>query len=326
MLRITSIRKDLRQGFRNLHRYWGLKLEYKIRYSNRLIEKVFENHSKPVVCWSGGKDSTVILHLILKYAPDIPVIYNDTGVEFPETRSFVKQIASEWNLNLFVAKPNRGETFWNCVKMHGWPMFGKAQALSIEQARRTGNIRSSLSAFERTLALEGVSISSRCCDFTRERPTKRVESEIGANAKFLGIMASESRSRMRLFVDHGDYYFVKRYFGRRRGMWKASPISVWQENDIWEYHSLYNLPHCSLYDMGHQRNGCWPCAMGIKFGQLGRLRISHPKLFRYLILRTELGTQIIKAKLALDTNSNYEFSKLKRESILEAYPCFFDRF
>ena len=68
--------------------------------------------------------------------------------------------------------------------------------------------------------------------------------------------------------------------------------------------------------------------MGIRNGQLGRLRISHPHLFRYLILRTSLGEQLLKARLALDndeTESNQYLEKHRIKHIIELYPCFFDR-
>jgi 3'-phosphoadenosine 5'-phosphosulfate sulfotransferase (PAPS reductase)/FAD synthetase len=264
-----------------------------------------------------------MLHLILRYLPNIPVIYNDTGVEFPETRAFVRELADDWNLNLHYARPLKEESFWLCVKKYGWPILGKAQAQSVEKALRSGNIRPTMSATERTLALNDVRVSSRCCEFTRERPTKRKEQELGADLKFVGIIAHESRSRIRLFVDHGAYYEVKRYFGRGKNIWKVNPLAIWLEEDVWQYHSLYGIPHCRLYDLGHKRNGCWPCAMGVRNGQLARLRLSHPKLFQYLILRTPLGTELLKARLAI--KGELEVSTIDLKQLLSVRPCFFDR-
>ena len=41
---------------------------------------------------SGGKDSTVLLDLARRIYPDIPAVFIDTGLEYPELRDFVKTI------------------------------------------------------------------------------------------------------------------------------------------------------------------------------------------------------------------------------------------
>ena len=63
MPRPKSIRKDLTAGWRRLYQLWELSCKEKKRYALSLLEKVFNKHQNPVVCWSGGKDSTVALHL-----------------------------------------------------------------------------------------------------------------------------------------------------------------------------------------------------------------------------------------------------------------------
>ena len=56
----------------------------------------------------GGKDSLVVLHLALSVEPNVPVVFFDSGAEFPETYEFVQQIAQEWKLNfqVYAAKPS----------------------------------------------------------------------------------------------------------------------------------------------------------------------------------------------------------------------------
>jgi phosphoadenosine phosphosulfate reductase len=72
-----------------------------------------------VVAFSGGKDSLVALHLALHTVnPEIPVLFSSTTVEFPETIQYVRDLAKEWRLNLFIAKPR--ESFFTAVRELGW--------------------------------------------------------------------------------------------------------------------------------------------------------------------------------------------------------------
>lgn len=356
---------NLRTGFRRLKRRRAWTLEKKIEYADRLLKRVLKKHDRPVVCWSGGKDSTVLLHLALRHNPEIDVLFNDTGVEFPETRQFVDQIVEDWGIvNFHLAKPERGEGFWDVTKQYGWPILGKEQSDNIERGRRrlrarveegelqepetriplsgcSGQSNSSyldnvegfekLSGMERVLVSYDVDISTRCCRFLKEKPTKKVEARLGVDCKILGIMASESRRRSLLWIDHGEYYYVKRYYTHTKGIWKALPMAIWTEDDIWEYHERYDVPSCSLYDMGYDRNGCWTCGMGVKFGHFGRLRQSHPKLFRFLMLRTEMGQQLLRTKMVLNgTQQDLDalgkwVDDIDMKVLLSQRPCFFDK-
>jgi len=316
----------MRRGWKKLNRYWKWDLDTKVEYSHKLLDLVLEKHQRPVICWSGGKDSTVVLHLVKQRIPDIPVIHVDSGVDFPETIEFVNFLASLWKLNLVISRPNENEGFWEIGSKYGWPIFGKNIASNVERAVRTGNIRSQMSSLERILAENHVHISARCSEFIQEKPSKRVEKLLEADLKIIGLRASESRARARLWVDYGDYYFVKRYFGRNKGIWKANPIAIWTEEDIWKYHRKHRIPRCKLYDMGYTRNGCWPCAMGVRNGQLKRLRKNHPRLFKYLITQTRIGKELLKIKTILTKPVRGITLRTKNlRSMLETNPDFFDK-
>ncbi|MEZ0345509.1 MAG: phosphoadenosine phosphosulfate reductase family protein [Infirmifilum sp.] len=74
-----------------------------------------------VVSFSGGKDSLVALHLALKaFGPDkIKVLFNNTGIEFPETVEYVRRLADKMGLDLIVA--DAGDAFWRGVSVMGPP-------------------------------------------------------------------------------------------------------------------------------------------------------------------------------------------------------------
>ena len=325
MPRASAIRKDLRLGLTELHELWRLPLSRKIDLSLKCIEATINAFERPALAWSGGKDSTVLLHLVMQFNDRIPIIFVDTGVLFPETVSFVRSLSHELDLNIHCVKPIPEEDFWKTTDKYGWPIMGKSIAQSVGKANRSGNIRNTMSRVEKELAIRKIHISGKCMEYTLEKPAKKKESELAVDVKFVGLMASESFTRIRLFVDHGTVYKVKHYYGRNKPITKACPLYMWREDDIWEYMTKYNVPYCSLYDMGHTRNGCWTCAMGFRYGQLKRLRNSHPHLFDELILNTRCGAELFKIKniLSSESNSKHDISELK--TIIAKDPAYFDR-
>lgn len=314
-------RGDLKRGLRYLKMYQSIGLDAKIRYARKMIEFALGHSKRPLVAWSGGKDSTVLLHLVRQYKPSVDIVFNDTKVEFPETLKFVKFLSREWNLNLHIAKPVRGKDFWWCVEKFGWPLFGKHNALHIASVRRGGK-SGEISDDMLRVAKTDVPIHSRCCYHLKEKPSQIVEKRLGCDVKFLGTTAEESRRRKFNWVDWGDHFWSK-----TDNLWKAMPLSIWTESDIWAYHERFDIPYCNLYDMGHTRNGCWPCTMDIRFkdNHLSKLRLSHPKLWRFLVVNKGLGKELVKCKLALDDGQYNMFAQTwDIEKLLEQRPCFFD--
>lgn len=60
---------------------------------------------------------------------------------------------------------------------------------------------------------------------------------------------------------------------RRAGLWKVvnqnrnggmifAPIAYWTDDDVWNFHRMYNLQYCGLYDEGFKRLGCVGCPQG----------------------------------------------------------------
>ena len=95
-------------------------LEEKEREAVEFIRSLKEKYGLPFyVSFSGGKDSLVTLHLARLALGDIKVIFNDTGIEFPDTVRYVKWIAERYGLDLEVAAA--GEGFWRGFESVGPP-------------------------------------------------------------------------------------------------------------------------------------------------------------------------------------------------------------
>ena len=114
----------------DLQQMQSLPLKDKIRMTQRRIEEWYEHFDGQVcVSFSGGKDSTVLLHIAREMYPDIPAVFCDTGLEYPEIRKFVMQ-----HENVTVVKPKM--SFVQVIKKYGYPMFSKEVAECVYGARK----------------------------------------------------------------------------------------------------------------------------------------------------------------------------------------------
>ena len=70
-------------------------LERKIQVTQAKILEWYHHYGgKVAVSFSGGVDSLIVLDLARRAFPDIPAVYVDTGLEYPELRNFVKRFLS----------------------------------------------------------------------------------------------------------------------------------------------------------------------------------------------------------------------------------------
>lgn len=115
----------------DLHQMQSLPLAAKIRMSEYRIREWVEHYGRDGVYigYSGGKDSTVLLHLARQLYPSLPAVYVDTGLEYPEVKAFVKQ-----QENVEVLRPKKD--FRQVIRQYGYPFIGKEVAGCVYGARR----------------------------------------------------------------------------------------------------------------------------------------------------------------------------------------------
>lgn len=116
----------------DLYQMQSLPLKSKILMTQQRIRGWYDNYDGDVyVSFSGGKDSTVLVDIITKMGyTDIPLVFVDTGLEYPEIREFVKGYGDRvtW------LKPKMN--FRQVIDKYGYPMFSKETAEVVYNAKK----------------------------------------------------------------------------------------------------------------------------------------------------------------------------------------------
>lgn len=108
----------------------ALPLSVKIPMTYGRIRAWYQNYEgKVYVSCSGGKDSTVLLHLVRQLYPDVKAMFCNTGLEYPEIQRFVKTLD---NVNITYPKMRFNEV----ITTYGYPIISKEVAMAIYYARR----------------------------------------------------------------------------------------------------------------------------------------------------------------------------------------------
>lgn len=273
---------------------------------SRILEFSNEFGGNIYISFSGGKDSTVLLHIARQIIPDIPAVYVDTGLEYPEVRSFA---LSAENVTRLLPEMN----FRQVIKEFGYPLISKETARMIHAARvkpdgkcaerfvRGNEHDKRYGGFSvvryADLKDSGIPISDKCCKIMKKDPAKKYEQETGRHP-VLGTMACESTLRALTWMQDGCNIFD----GERP---VSKPMSFWTEQDVLMYLKEYGIPYASVYGeiisdesgllqtTGAKRTGCVFCGFGCHLepepNRFQRLKETHPKLWDYCMREIDRG-------------------------------------
>ena len=121
----------LRHTISDLHQRQALPLEAKIKLTQQRIREWIDEYGEDgvYISFSGGKDSTVLLDIVRKDYPFVKAVFVDTGLEYPEIRSFVKGFE---NVDWIKSKM----TFKQVIKKYGYPFISKEVSECVDGARK----------------------------------------------------------------------------------------------------------------------------------------------------------------------------------------------
>jgi phosphoadenosine phosphosulfate reductase len=79
------------------------------RNAEEVIELVLRDQPENRVCFtcSFQVEDVIVLHLLRKTLPKVPVLFLETGYHFPETYQFRDQLVRDWELNLVNVLPQQ---------------------------------------------------------------------------------------------------------------------------------------------------------------------------------------------------------------------------
>lgn len=206
----------------------------------------YEHFDGDVYCsFSGGKDSTVLKHIIDSMYDDVPSVFINTGLEYPEVRQFALKQKN-------VVRIDPKMKFYDVIDKYGYPVVSKEQSMYIYDARNTksdklrnirlnGNAKGGGKVSKKWLPLiqAPFKISPKCCDIMKKNPAKQYEKETGRKP-IIGTMTGESILRKQRWLKFGCNAFdAKRQV--------SAPMSFWSEQDVLKYIVENDLQIASVY-------------------------------------------------------------------------------
>lgn len=232
--------------------------------------------------FSGGKDSTVVHHLLDMAIPDnkIPRVFSNTGIEYNAIVEFVKEIADDRFVTIFPK-----QNIKQMLERVGYPFKSKEHSVKLGLWQRGSRSMSVLrykngSSNDSKFACpdilkyqfeEGVSfkVSEFCCHELKKKPFKKYEEESGRSITITGMMREEGGQR-----EHIDCIVTRK--GKVVKFHPLAKVTVdWEDWFIKEY----GIKLCKLYyePYSFKRTGCKCCPMSLNLTeQLEALTLYSP--------------------------------------------------
>jgi sulfate adenylyltransferase subunit 2 len=207
-----------------------------------ILREVAAECERPVLLFSGGKDSAVLLHLAaMAFAPQrlpFPVMHIDTGHNFAEVLEYRDEMAAKYHAKLIVAKVQDSIDRGRVADPGPLGMRNRLQTVTLLDAINEHNFDAAFGGARR--------------DEDKARAKERVLSFRDAFGQW--DPRSQRPELWQLYqgkVNPGEHL-------------RAFPLSDWTELDVWQYIERENVPLPSIY-FAHRRpvikrDGMWLAA------------------------------------------------------------------
>ncbi len=243
-----------------------MPLSLKERWTVQRLREFIDYYGEDKVYYgfSGGKDSTALRHIIKKYWPDIPGVFVDTPMEYPQVRRFAKEKDG-------VVRLRPEGTIKQIIDDCGWNFPSKDVAQIIEAARRDkkwaidrlngigkdGKPSQYREMYKKWWPLVDApfKVSDRCCIRMKESVVEKYEKETGRHP-ILALMADESARRKEAYLRSGCNMFEENYvldpetgeeIVQKNSRPMSKPMGFWTENDVLQYLYENKLPIAEPY-------------------------------------------------------------------------------
>lgn len=187
--------------------------------ARRVAGDELERAERPSVSWSGGKDSTVLTHLVAGIGHRALVVVSEKDdLDFPGEEAYVRELADAWSVDLRILRPPVSPRAW--IEAHAGDMAGCEDV----HGRAAG--------------------LSRACFYG-----VMAEADEGRDLVFLGLRAGESGIRRGLIETRGIAYDLRGYASRHLGerQRRCNAIGHWRGIDVYAYAEAHAIPLLPVY-------------------------------------------------------------------------------
>ncbi|MCK9522580.1 MAG: sulfate adenylyltransferase subunit CysD [Proteobacteria bacterium] len=196
-----------------------------------VIREAAAQAERPMMLFSGGKDSICMAHLARKafYPGNIPfpLMHIDTGHNFPETIAYRDQYLKEIGANLIVRTVQESIDKGRCVDETG---IGASR-----NGLQTITLLDAIAEFQFDAALGGA---------------RRDEEKARAKERFFSFRSAFGQWDPK--NQRSELWNLFNGQKKKGEHFRVFPISNWTELDVWQYIELEKIPMPALY-FSHQR-------------------------------------------------------------------------
>jgi predicted phosphoadenosine phosphosulfate sulfurtransferase len=229
--------------------YLGMNV---LEAARQRITWAFDVFSRIIVSFSAGKDSTVMLHLVMEEAQrrnrKVAVMLVDLEGQYKLTIDHAQQMYNRYADNI--------EPYWVClpIALRNAVSNYEPKWCAWEPGRENDWIRQ---------PPEMAITDKNIFPFFKHWQSMEFEEFVPAfadwysqgklTATFVGIRTGESLNRWRTIAGHGTKFEGHNWTNHvLKTVWNIYPIYDWRTEDIWIYHGKTNKPYNRLYDRMHQ--------------------------------------------------------------------------